>query len=90
MSSWFVSTTRISGAGSVREIEWLLTACATEQAAQEVASKALARGLRVAAGTVPGVEPKIRVRWPAAHHWEQSSNQDAIMSLRRRLFEFAA
>jgi hypothetical protein len=78
------------GAGSLKEIEWLLTACATEQAAKEVAAEALARGVRVAAGTVPGGEPRIRVGWRAAHHWAQSSNKGAIMSLRRRVFEFAA
>jgi hypothetical protein len=89
MSSWFIST-RTFGAGSLKEVEWRLTACATEQAAKVVASKALVRGLRVEAGTVPGVEPKVRVGWRAAHHWAQSSTQAAIINLRRRLFEFAA
>ena len=90
MASWFVSTTRTVRAGSRQDIEWLLTPCASEQAAKAVASRALARGLRVEAGTAPRVEPKIHVGWLAAHHWAQSSNQEAIMSLRRRLLEFAA
>ena len=90
MNSWFISTTRTSRAGSRKEVEWLLTSCPTEHAAKEIAVKAIVRGLRVEAGTIPGVEPKIRVGWRAAHHWAQSSNQDAIANLHRRLFEFAA
>jgi hypothetical protein len=86
MTSWFVSTTRQAG----RESEWLLIACANEDAARRVASEALARGLRVEAGTVPGIEPKVRIGWRAAHHWAQSANDGAIMSLKRRLSEFAA
>ena len=90
MSKWFVSTTRTIGAGSAKEIEWLLTPCASEEAAKEFAVKAIVRGLRVEAGTVPGVEPKVRLGWRAAHHWAQSSNQNAVVNLQRRLFEFAA
>jgi hypothetical protein len=86
MTSWFVSTTRRVG----RDIEWLLTACANEDAARDVAAKALVRGLRVEAGTAPGIKPRVRIGWIAAHHWAQSSNDRAIMGLRRRLREFAA
>ena len=88
MTSWFVSTTRTLLAGAGQEVEWRLAACANEQAAKEIASRALVRGLRVQAGTIPGIEPKVRVEWRAAHHWAQSSNDGAIMSLRRRLIEF--
>ena len=90
MTSWFVSTTRTRGAGPRQQVEWRLTTCASEEAAKEFAAKALARGLRVEAGTIPGIEPKIRVGWRAAHDWAQSSNEGAIMSLRRRLIEFTA
>jgi hypothetical protein len=89
MASWFVSTTRTFGARP-QQVEWRLTDCPSEQAAKEIASRALAQGLRVEAGTIPGVEPKIRVGWRAAHHWAQSSNEGAIMSLQRRLIEFTA
>ncbi|HKN28681.1 MAG TPA: hypothetical protein VJY34_12660 [Roseiarcus sp.] len=85
MASWFVSTTRRVGP----DVEWLLTPCATEDEAKALASEALIRGLRVEAGTNPGVEPKKRIGWRAAHHWAQSSNPGAIMSLRRRLNVFA-
>jgi hypothetical protein len=83
VTSWFVSTTRTLG-GSRKEVEWLLEECPTEQAAKEFASKALTRGLRVEAGTLPGIEPRVRVRWRAAHHWAQSSNENAIKNLQRR------
>ena len=90
MNKWFVSTTRTIGAGSAREVEWLLTPCASEEAAKELAVKAIVRGLRVEAGTTPGVEPRVRLGWRAAHHWAQSSNQNAVLNLQRRLFVFAA
>jgi len=83
VTSWFVSTTRTLG-GSRKEVEWLLEECPTEQAAKEFASKALTRGLRVEAGTLPGIEPRVRVGWRAAHHWAQSSNENAIKNLQRR------
>ncbi len=85
MSSWFVSTTRPLG----REVEWVLTPLPTEDAARAFASNALVRGLRVEAGTVPGVEPKVKIGWQAAHHWAQLANDDGIMGLRRRLNAFA-
>jgi hypothetical protein len=90
MTSWYVSTIRPLGAGSREDADWRLMTCASEQAAKEMASKALVQGLRVEAGTVPGVEPKVRVGWRAAHRWAQSSNEGAIMSLQRRLIEFTA
>jgi hypothetical protein len=85
MYSWFVSTTRAMG----QEIEWLLTPHATEDAAKAFASRALVNGLRVEAGTIPGIEPKIRIGWRAAHHWAQSSNSNAIVGLRTRVARFA-
>ena len=85
MASWFVSTTRRVG----QDVEWLLTTCATEDEAKARASEALIRGLRVEAGTIPGVEPRKRIGCRAAHDWAQSSNAGAIMSLRRRLDVFA-
>ena len=89
MTSWFVSTTRpLPDSGG--DVEWLLTACATEEEAKEHASKALGRGMRIEAGTVPGIEPSVRIGWPASHHWAQSSNGQAIMGLLRKLREFAA
>jgi hypothetical protein len=88
MTSWFVSATRPLP-GTYDDIEWLLTACSTEDEAKALASKALVRGMRVEAGTVPGVEPKVRIDRLEAHHWAQSSNGDAIMGLRRRLASFA-
>jgi hypothetical protein len=87
MTSWFVSTTRPLS-GSQDDVEWILTARATEEEAKQHASKALVRGFRIEAGTVPGVEPPVRIAWPAAHHWAQSSNGEAIMSLRNRLAAF--
>ena len=89
MTSWFVSTTR-SAPGSHYGVEWLLVPCRTEDEAKAFASQALARGLRIEAGTVPGIEPHVRIGWQAAHHWAQSSNADFIMSLRQRLAAFAA
>ena len=89
MTSWFVSTTR-SAPGSHYGFEWLLIPCRTEDEAKAFASRALARGLRIEAGTVPGIEPPVRIDWRAAHHWAQSSNADLIMSLRQRLAAFAA
>ena len=83
MTSWFVSTTRAVG----REVEWLLTQHLTEDAAKAFASRELRRGVRVEAGTIPGIEPEIRISWRKAHHWAQSSDTDAIMGLRRRLAE---
>ena len=85
MASWFVSTTRAAG----DDVEWLLTPCETEDEARACASRALARGLRVEAGTLPGIEPRQRIGWKAAYDWAQSSNDGAIMSLRRRLSMFA-
>lgn len=85
MASWFVSTTRRIGS----DVEWLLMCCATEEEAKARASEALVRGLRVEAGTIPGIEPEVRMGWRAAHAWAQSSNPGAIMSLRRRLGIFA-
>ena len=85
MTSWFVSTTRAVG----REVEWRLTGHATEDAAKAFASRELRRGLRVEAGTIPGIEPITRISWRTANHWAQSSNSDAIMGLRGRLAEFA-
>src|SRR5271157_37582 len=54
MPSWFVSTIRAVG----DEVEWLLTPCETEDQAKACAARSLARGLRVEAGTLPGVEPR--------------------------------
>ena len=88
MTSWFVSTTRPSGARDT--IEWILTAYETEEEAKAHASKALVRGFRIEAGTVPGIEPRIRIGGSDAHHWAQSSNAEAIMSLRQRLASFCA
>ncbi len=62
---------------------------ATDSEAKACASEALIRGLRVEAGTLPGVEPEVRIGWRAAHHWAQSSNAGSIMSLRRHLNMFA-
>jgi hypothetical protein len=89
MTSWFVSTTRrrLEPEG---DVEWLLLPCETEEEAKEHASRALVRGMRIEAGTVPGIEPRVRIGWPAAHHWAQSSNAGAIMGLLRRLSEFGA
>jgi len=86
MTAWFVSTTRSVPGG----VEWLLSACATEEEAKSVAAKALARALRVEAGTVPGIEPRVRIGARTAHQWAQSSSENAIMGLRRRLATFAA
>jgi hypothetical protein len=88
MASWFVSTTRPLP-GSRGDVEWLLLPCATEEEAKEHASRALVRGMRIVAGTVPGIEPRVRIGGPAAHHWAQSSNADSIMGLRMRLASFA-
>ena len=85
MNSWFVSTIRTRGAGAQKEVEWLLNECSTEQDAKELAAGALSRGLRVEAGTLPGIRPRVRIEWSAAHDWAQSSNPDAIRNLRRRL-----
>ncbi|MGO8844070.1 MAG: hypothetical protein ACLQFI_01695 [Methylocella sp.] len=85
MHSWFVSTTRALG----HEIEWLLTPHISEDAAKAFASRALVRGLRVEAGTIPGNEPKMRIGWRTAHHWAQSSNPKAIMGLRKQVAKFA-
>jgi hypothetical protein len=79
--SWFVSTTRVLG----QEVDWLLTPQVSEEAAKAFASRALARGLRVEAGTLPGIEPKVRIGWRAAHPWAQSSNANAIMGLRAQV-----
>lgn len=89
MTSWFVSATRplVEGQG---DVEWLLLPCATEDEAKEHASRALVKGMRIEAGTIPGIEPRVRIGGPAAHHWAQSSNSAAIMGLLRRLSEFAA
>ena len=89
MTSWFVSTTRrrLEAEG---DVEWLLLPCETEEEAKEHASQALVRGMRIEAGTVPGIEPRVRIGGPAAHHWAQSSNAGSIMGLLRRLSEFAA
>lgn len=84
MDSWFVSTTRAMG----HDVEWLLTPHTSEDAAKAFASRALARGLRVEAGTIPGIEPKVRIGWRAAHHWAQSSNSKAIMGLRTQVANF--
>ncbi len=86
MSAWFVSTTRKVGA----EIDWRLIECADEDEAKAYASGALSRGCRVEAGATPGVRPERRIGWRAAHDWAQSSNDGSIMSLYRRLSEFAA
>jgi hypothetical protein len=86
MTSWFVSTTRKIGA----EIDWRLTECVDEEEAKAHASGALSRGCRVEAGTAPGVRPVRRIGWCAAHDWAQSSSDGSIMSLYRRLGEFAA
>jgi hypothetical protein len=89
MTAWFVSTTRPLPK-SEGDVEWLLIPFATEEEAKEHASKALVRGMRIEAGTSPGIEPRVRIGWPAAHHWAQSSNAGAIMGLLGRLSEFAA
>src|SRR5271169_5316063 len=84
MYSWFVSTTRAMG----QDIEWLLTPHTSEDAAKAFASRALVRGLRVEAGTIPGIEPKVRIGSRTAHHWAQSSNSRAIMGLRTQVANF--
>jgi len=87
MDPWFVSTTRTLPTGSRQGVEWLLSEWATEEDAKAFASRSLARGLRIEAGTLPGIEPKLRVGRRAAHHWAQSSNEGARMNLNKRLFE---
>ncbi len=84
MTLWFVSKTRPQP-GMQGHVEWLLTACATEDEAKALASTFLGRGFRIEAGTVPGIEPQVRIAGPAAHHRAQSSNSRAIMGLRKRL-----
>ncbi|HTR13472.1 MAG TPA: hypothetical protein VMI72_09540 [Roseiarcus sp.] len=86
MSAWFVSTTRPRG----QEVEWSLTPCASEDEAKALALTAIARGLRVEAGTAPGVLPRSRIGWRAAHHWARSEKPGSIVDLKRRLAEFAA
>ena len=85
MASWFVSTTRPVG----NEVEWLLTPHASEEEARVFASSAILRGLRVEAGTAPGVEPRVRIGWRAANHWAHEPHENSIMGLRRRLAGFA-
>jgi hypothetical protein len=81
MTCWFVSTTRKVG----EDVEWRLSTYDSEAEAKVHASRELVRGFRIEAGTLPGVEPKRRIGWPSAHDWAQSSNDFAIMNLRRRL-----
>jgi len=85
MVSWFVSTTRSVGP----EVDWRLTPHSSEDEARRFASHALVRGLRVEAGTVPGIRPRVRIGWRAAHHWAQGEREGSIMGLRRRLAAFA-
>ena len=66
---------------------FLIAPFARIASAKAFSSSALARGLRVEAGTLPGIEPKLRMGWRAAHHWAQSSNERAIMNLNKRLLE---
>ena len=75
MASWFVSTTRPVG----NEVE----------EARVFASSAILRGLRVEAGTAPGIEPRVRIGWRAANHWAHEPHENSIMGLRRRLAGFA-
>ena len=56
MTAWFVSTTRPLPK-SEGDVEWLLMPFATEEEAKEHASKALVRGMRIEAGTIPGSNP---------------------------------
>lgn len=86
MASWFVSTTRAVGR---EEVDWQLTPHTCEEDARRHAHRALTRGFRVEAGTVPGVCPAVRIGWRTAHHWAQEANEHSIMGLRRRLAQFA-
>ncbi len=86
MTAWFVAATRNVGG----DVDCRLTSHATEDEAKACASRALSRGFRVEAGTAPGVGPGQRIGWRDAHAWAQSSNDEAIMSLYRRLEAFAA
>jgi hypothetical protein len=72
-----------------REVEWQLTPLACEEDARRFASGAILRGLRVEAGTIPGIEPKVRIGWRSAHHWAQGPSENSIMGLKRRLAAFA-
>jgi hypothetical protein len=87
--TWFVSTTkRMDGAGG--GVEWCLDVCETEDEAKALAAEAIVRGLRVEAGTAPGVEPRVRIGWRTSREWARQPDDRGIMSLRRRLADFAA
>ena len=86
MTSWFVSAVRKVGS----QIDWRLTSYDSEEEAKAFAADALSRGFRVEAGTAPYVGRARRIAWRDAHDWAQSTNEGAIMSLYRRLGEFAA
>lgn len=86
MTAWFVAAARNVGAN----VDWRLTSHETEDEAKACASRALSRGFRVEAGTAPTVGPGQKIGWRDAHAWAQSANDDAIMSLYRRLEAFAA
>lgn len=85
MTGWFVSTTRAAGA----DVEWLLEEWASEEEARVFAFEAIVRGLRVEAGTVPGVAPRRRIDWTQARNWASASTEGTLVDLSRRLAQFA-
>lgn len=73
MLRWYVATTQRAAGAQGFGIIWTAEEFDCESEAQAYAASALARGLRVEAGTLPGIAPACRISWRDAMNWAQST-----------------
>jgi hypothetical protein len=74
VNTWFVGTVnRLQGEPRFSFI-WTMQEFATEAAARRYAKDALNKGLRVEAGTLPEIQPEVRIRWRDAADWVASEH----------------
>ena len=69
MLQWYVSTSRRKMENRPIDVIWDAEDFESEEAARAYASAILAEGVRVEAGTLPGVWPTVRVSWREAIAW---------------------
>jgi len=72
MCTWYVSTSKKSDESRDYGLIWIAEDFDSEEEARAFASSVLSTGVRVEAGTLPGVWPTVRVSWRRAQEWALS------------------
>jgi hypothetical protein len=84
VNTWFVSTVNRLPGNRNFSLIWAMEEFATEAAARRYAKDALNLGLRVEAGTLSEIEPKVRIHWREAADWAASGEAASSLADYRR------